>query len=252
MAKHLLLLLLYIPLLLLSDAWAQSDNNQLNDAPETLVIHMGELPGLINLDGSGPFVDFVRFLDDQDPNTQIEITVFPIHRAINGIVQGSADLMLPAVRPTKTVTDLPFAFSSESFGDVTHVLYTHKNNPLPVDVLWANPEPYTIEAVPYYMPFKVKRSHSIEQSLRRLAAGRIDGFVWAQEEADMVLKQLGLTNIRRAHFADFQDVFVIPKGEKGQAIDAYLTALITRLRDSGALAREYYKVHRPYVDWQPE
>ncbi|OOF27726.1 ABC transporter substrate-binding protein [Salinivibrio sp. IB872] len=252
MGKRLLLLLLYIILLPLSDTWAKSDNNQLNDAPETLVIHMGELPGLINLDGSGPFVDFVRFLDDQDPNTQIEITVFPIHRAINGIVQGSADLMLPAVRPTKTVTDLPFAFSSESFGDVTHVLYTHKNNPLPVDVLWANPEPYTIEAVPYYMPFKVKRSHSIEQSLRRLAAGRIDGFVWAQEEADMVLKQLGLTNIRRAHFADFQDVFVIPKGEKGQAIDAYLTALITRLRDSGALAREYYKVHRPYVDWQPE
>ncbi|OOF26420.1 ABC transporter substrate-binding protein [Salinivibrio proteolyticus] len=252
MAKHLLLLLLYIPLLILSDAWAQSDNSFKNNAPKKLVIHMGELPGLINLDGSGPFVDFVRFLDDQDPNTQIEITVFPIHRAINGIVQGSADLMLPAVRPTKTVTDLPFAFSSESFGDVTHVLYTHKNNPLPVDVLWTNPKPYTIEAVPYYMPFKVERSHGIEQSLRRLAAGRIDGFVWAQEEADMMLKQLGLTNIRRAHFADFQDVFVIPKGEKGEAIDAYLTALITRLRDSGALAREYYKVHRPYVDWQPE
>ncbi|WBA13618.1 type 2 periplasmic-binding domain-containing protein [Salinivibrio proteolyticus] len=245
-------LLSALVLFLIGPSPIQAQPSNSDAPPHTLVIHMGELPGLINLDGSGPFVDFVRFLDDQDPNTQIEITVFPIHRAINGIVQGSADLMLPAVRPTKTVTDLPFAFSSESFGDVTHVLYTHKNNPLPVDVLWANPEPYTIEAVPYYMPFKVKRSHSIEQSLRRLAAGRIDGFVWAQEEADMMLKQLGLTNIRRAHFADFQDVFVIPKGEKGQAIDAYLTALITRLRDSGALAREYYKVHRPYVDWQPE
>ncbi|OOF12641.1 MULTISPECIES: ABC transporter substrate-binding protein [unclassified Salinivibrio] len=252
MAKHLLLLLLYITLLSAPAAWAQSGTNHQNGVPQTLVIHMGELPGLIQLDGSGPFVDFVRFLDAQDPNVQIDIEVFPIHRAINGIVQGNADLMLPAVRPTKTVTDLPFAFSSESFGDVTHVLYTNKHKPLPVDVLWANPERYTIEAVPYYMPFKVTRSHSITQSLRRLAAGRIDGFVWAQEEADLILKQLGLTNIRRAHFADFQDVFVIPKGEKGEAIDAYLTALITRLRENGTLAREYYKVHRPYVDWQPE
>ncbi|OOE89525.1 MULTISPECIES: ABC transporter substrate-binding protein [unclassified Salinivibrio] len=227
-------------------AVARSESNHV------IKLYMGELPGLINLDQSGPFVDFVHFLDDQDPNTHIEIEVFPIHRAINGIVQGRADMMLPAVRPPSTVTDLPFAFSRESFGDVTHVLYTNKNNPLPVDELWAEPERYNIEAVPYYMPFNVARSHGIKQSLLRLAAGRIDGFVWAQEEADMILKQLGLTHIHRAHFADLQDVFVIPKGEQGKPIDAYLTTLITRLRNSGQLEKAYRKVHRPYVDWQPE
>ncbi|OOE86650.1 ABC transporter substrate-binding protein [Salinivibrio sharmensis] len=218
---------------------------------KTYVAHLGELPGLINLDGSGAFVDFVRYLDKQDPSTKILIEVFPIHRAINSVVQGRADFGLPAVRPTREVSTLPFAFSEVSFGQVTHVLYTNRAAPLSVKELWASPSRYTIEAVPYYMPFKVQRSHSIKQSLLRLAAGRIDGFVWAQEEADLALKELGLTMIKRAHFADFDDVFFIPKGIAGREIDAYLTRLITRLREQGNLMHEYRKVHRPYVDWQP-
>ncbi|SIN84118.1 ABC transporter substrate-binding protein [Salinivibrio sp. ES.052] len=223
-----------------------------NDQVEnTYVAHLGELPGLINPDGTGAFVDFVRYLDEQDPTTKINIEIFPIHRAINGVVKGHADFGLPAVRPPSNVTHLPFAFSEVSFGLVTHVLYTNKALPLAVEELWAQPSLYTIEAVPYYMPFEVQRSHSIQQSLLRLAAGRIDGFVWAQEEADMMLKALDLAMIKRAHFADFQDVFVIPKGESGEEIDAYLTQLITRLRESGELTAEYRKVHRPYVNWQP-
>ncbi|WP_201264086.1 transporter substrate-binding domain-containing protein [Salinivibrio sp. HTSP] len=244
MPRHYLPLLLFISLLILSAPTRAT-------IEQTYVAHLGALPGLINLDGSGAFVDFVRYLDAQDPSTKINIEVFPIHRAINHVAQGQADFGLPAVRPTREVSTLPFDFSEVSFGQVTHVLYTNKAVPLTVKELWANPSRYTIEAVPYYMPFKVQRAHSIKQSLLRLAAGRIDGFIWAQEEADMVLKELGLTTIKRAHFADLEDVFFIPKGEAGREIDAYLTRLITRLREEGDLAREYRKVHRPYVDWQP-
>ncbi len=49
----------------------------------------------------------------------------------------------------------------------------------------------------------------------------------------------------------YRTCFFIPKGKAGEEIDTYLTQLITRLRESGDLAREYRKVHRPYVDWQP-
>ncbi|MBF4318479.1 ABC transporter substrate-binding protein, partial [Vibrio anguillarum] len=73
-----------------------------------------------------------------------------------------------------------------------------------------------------YIPFEVARSNSINASLLKVAAGRIDGFVWAQEEADIALKSLGLENVSRQHFADFKDVFVIAHGSKGDEVDQYL------------------------------
>ena len=242
--KRFVLLLVFV--LLTSQSIYANDNVE-----KTYVAHLGELPGLINLDKTGAFVEFIRYLDAQDPATEIEIEVYPIHRAINGVVRGEADFGLPAVRPPGEVAGLPFSFSEVSFGHVTHILYTNKAFPLSVETLLSNPSLYRVEAVPYYMPFKVLRSHSIKQSLQRLASGRIDAFIWAQEEADMTLKALGLNGIERAHFADLPDVFFIPKGKAGEEIDTYLTQLITRLRESGDLAREYRKVHRPYVDWQP-
>ena len=108
-----------------------------------------------------------------------------------------------------------------------------------------------IEAVPDYMPFPVQRSMSIEQSLRKLSRGRIDAFVWAQEEADLMLKQLGLTNIRREFFGDFEDVFIIQKGAAGDEMDEFLRQAIDQLAASGKLAEIYEKIHRPYVEWQP-
>ncbi|MGT0149004.1 hypothetical protein ACT691_01755 [Vibrio metschnikovii] len=57
-----------------------------------------ELPGLINADGSGPFVDFVRRIDELDPDIKINIYVYPMHRALYGIINGSANFALPAIR----------------------------------------------------------------------------------------------------------------------------------------------------------
>lgn len=84
-----------------------------------------------------------------------------------------------------------------------------------------------------------------------MAAGRIDGFVWAQEEADIALRNLGIKNISRQHFADFKDVFVIPLGSKGDEIDQYLTKIISQLEASGELKILYEAIHLPYDNWQP-
>ncbi|MBF4307323.1 ABC transporter substrate-binding protein, partial [Vibrio anguillarum] len=88
-------------------------------------------------------------------------------------------------------------------------------------------------------------------SLLKVAAGRIDGFVWAQEEADIALKSLGLENVSRQHFADFKDVFVIAHGSKGDEVDQYLTRILSQLEESGELKILYDAIHRPYDDWQP-
>lgn len=108
-----------------------------------------------------------------------------------------------------------------------------------------------IEATPGFLPIPLQRSMSIEQSLRKLSRGRIDAFIWAQEEADLVLRQLGLTNIHREHFGDFEDVFIIAKGAAGDDMDHFLNTAIDRLAASGKLAEIYSRLHRPYEVWQP-
>ncbi|EKO3790685.1 ABC transporter substrate-binding protein [Vibrio metschnikovii] len=215
-----------------------------------IIAHLGELPGLINADGSGPFVDFVRRIDELDPDIKINIYVYPIHRALYGIINGSANFALPAIRTDDPEKKLPFRFSSKTFGLVTHVLYTNKNKPFTSEQLWSQPNNYTIEAVPEYMPFNVSRSSSINSYLLKLSMGRIDGFVWAQEEADIALRQLDLENIHRQFFYDFEDVFIIPKGNKGDWIDDYLTRMIDKLKESGELEAIYKTIHLPYDDWQ--
>ncbi|MGT0149003.1 hypothetical protein ACT691_01750 [Vibrio metschnikovii] len=105
--------------------------------------------------------------------------------------------------------------------------------------MWSQPNNYTIEAVLEYMPFNVSRSSSINSYLLKPSMGRIDGFVWAQEEADIALRQLDLENIHRQFFYDFEDVFIIPKGNKGDWIDDYLTRMIDKLKESGELEAIY-------------
>ncbi len=216
--------------------------------------HLGELPGLINADKTGPFVDLVHGIDALYPDMTIEITIYPIARAMAGVINGKADFSLPAIRNLHDADMLPYRFSTRSFGKVAHVIYSNTANPVTTDMAYgieATQRDLLIEAVPGELPFQVQRSMSIEQSLRKLSRGRIDAFIWAQEEADLMLRQLGLTNIQREFFGDFEDVFIIQKGAAGNEMDAFLAQAIERLAASGKLEEIYSKIHRPYEHWQP-
>ena len=256
----------HIPLLLLAAALTgsvtlglsrstASDTATTQAKPVRIInAHLGELPGLINADKTGPFVDLVHAIDDLYPDVTIKITIYPIARAMAGVIAGKADLGLPAIRNLKDAEMLPYRFSTRSFGKVTHVIYSNTANPVTTDMAYGivpTKRDLLIEAVPDYMPFSVQRSMSIEQSLRKLSRGRIDAFVWAQEEADLMLKHLGLTNVRREFFGDFEDVFIIQKGAAGDEMDEFLRNAIDQLAASGKLAEIYNKIHRPYVEWQP-
>ncbi|MDM5072925.1 transporter substrate-binding domain-containing protein [Aeromonas bestiarum] len=216
--------------------------------------HLGELPGLINADKTGPFVDLVRAIDEQSPEVSIRITIYPIARAMAGVIAGKADFSLPAIRNLHDADMLPYRFSTRSFGKVTHVIYSNTAHPVTTDMAYGvepTQRDLLIEATPGFLPIPLQRSMSIEQSLRKLSRGRIDAFIWAQEEADLVLRQLGLTNIHREHFGDFEDVFIIAKGAAGDDMDHFLSTAIDRLAASGKLAEIYSRLHRPYEVWQP-
>ncbi len=92
---------------------------------------------------------------------------------------------------------------------------------------------------------------SIEQSLRKLArahrrlhlgpgGGRPDA---APAQADQ--HSPGTPG-------DFEDVFIIAKGPTGDEVDRFLGEAIERPAASGRLAEIYSRLHRPYVEWQPQ
>lgn len=259
MTRHLPLLLLVATLLGsatlgLSQTTASDKGTEQPKQVRVLNAHLGELPGLINADKTGPFVDLVHAIDDLYPDVTIKITIYPIARAMAGVISGKADLGLPAIRNLKDIDMLAYRFSTRSFGKVAHVIYSNTAYPVTTDMAYGivpTKRDLLIEAVPDYMPFPVQRSMSIEQSLRKLSRGRIDAFVWAQEEADLMLRQLQLTNIHREHFGDFEDVFIIAKGAAGDEMDRFIGEAIDKLAASGKLTEIYSKLHLPYVQWQP-
>lgn len=259
MTRHLPLLLLVAALLGsatlgLSQTTASDKGTEQPKPVRVLNANLGELPGLINADKTGPFVDLVHGIDALYPDMTIEITIYPIARAMAGVINGKADFSLPAIRNLHDADMLPYRFSTRSFGKVTHIIYSNTAYPVTTDMAYGivpTKRDLLIEATPGFLPIPLQRSMSIEQSLRKLSRGRIDAFIWAQEEADLMLRQLQLTNIHREHFGDFEDVFIIAKGTAGDEMDSFLGEAIDKLATSGKLSEIYSKLHIPYVQWQP-
>ncbi len=81
MTRHpsLLLLLLLCLTGLTSLSLSRADTAPAPAAKPVRILnaHLGELPGLINADKTGPFVDLVRAIDDLYPEVSIRITIYP-------------------------------------------------------------------------------------------------------------------------------------------------------------------------------
>jgi polar amino acid transport system substrate-binding protein len=242
-------------LLLLYGLRLPAKNNS-SSTSHNLIAHVGLLPFLIESESKGSFIELLKAIDEVYTEGEIHIVALPMKRAIRGVIYGKADLSFPAMRHHQFDTKkLPYRFSSTPFGKVAHVMYMNKNRIFNIKKLQAakNGEAMKliIQGVPDFWPFPVKETRSIESALRQVNAGRIDGLLWAQEETDIVLKRVGLKNIYRVHFGDYDDVFILPLGERGNIVDAILTKAIVKLRLNNRLKTIYQKVHQPYLKWQP-
>jgi polar amino acid transport system substrate-binding protein len=151
---------------------------------------------------------------------------------------------------------------TERMGSVSFVIYSHREKPLTKQMLddairnahSGASFPYSIEVpqgIEDQFPFPAISSNYVYQSLKKVAAKRIDALVWAQEETDLTLKHLKLGGIRRDFWQTFDDVILIPKGPAGDRMNAILSKALTTLKASGRLGQLYFHIHRPYNDWQP-
>lgn len=114
--------------------------------------------------------------------------------------------------------------------------------------------PYRIEtdrAHIHFFDFPMIPKSRIKSSLRMVELGRIDGFIFAQEESDDVIKDNKYIHIKREYYQTYEVKLVLPKGKRGDEVDLLLTEAIRKLKASGKHKELAHRVHFPYKDWQP-
>ena len=171
-------------------------------------------------DGSltGAYVELIRALDHLT-NIRTEMNIVPFKRSVRNLILGEADYHIPLIRiPGVDMKQLPYAFSTDTLFQVPFVLYTNKNSPVDIENL-SEHSIITDSAHIDFFPFPVEGLSCLPCAIRMVDMGRVDGFIFAQNEIDPIIKELELTNVHRQLYKNFDVKILIPKGENGQEID---------------------------------
>ncbi len=199
----------------------------------------------------GAYVDLIRALD-KISGSKTNIIIAPFKRSILNLINNNVDFHIPLIEATEITSDtLSYAFSSETLFKVPFVLYTNKNKALNLDSL----NNYTIAtdiAHTNFFPFKTLGKSCLSCVLEMVDRGRIDGFIFAQNEIDPFIKELKLKNIHRQLYQNFDVKILIPKGDKGKDIDKYFSDGIKKLKQTGEFDRILKPIVSPYIEWQQQ
>ncbi len=196
------------------------------------------------------FVELVETMA-KTSGKDIEYQAVPFNKSMHDLVDGKADFHIPLIKAENIPeSKLDYAYSTETIFHVNFVLYTNKDKPIDKSKL----KDYKIEtdlAHVAYFDFPIKGSNKTASSLKKVNAGRIDGFIFADSSSDPILKKEGLKNIKRELYKVFDVKIILPKGEKGKATDAFLTETIQKMRADGSFDKIMSPLDQPYNDWQP-
>lgn len=210
---------------------------------------LGQLPIYSESPEKGILVDLIKAIETES-GKQISISVMPFARSINNVITGDADFHMPLIAPGNAADGLDYAYSTATIFHVNFVLYTKKNSGITKDNL-KNAKVETDIAHTNYFDFNITGSANPEQSLKKVNAGRIDAFVFADFAMDPLIKKNDLTNIKRDLYRTYEVKIVLPKGGTGGTTDTLLSQTIEKIRAKG----EYEKIMgialAPYDNWQP-
>src|SRR3569623_984972 len=215
-----------------------------------LVGSIAQMPVVSESADKGVLIDLIRAIE-KEAGVTIKREVVPFARSMDYVINHRADFHFPLiVNPESNPAKLDFDFSTETVYTVNFVIYSNKNKPLDMAKLGT----YKLEtdrAHIQYFPFPTEASSSLENSLKRVDAGRIDGFIFAALESDSIIKQDNLKYIHRSLYKTFDVKIILPKGGRGGETDKLLTSAIESLRKKGLYDKIMASVEQPYVDWQP-
>jgi len=196
----------------------------------------------------GVLVDFVKAMS-KATGTPISFVVEPFARSMNNVIEAkTADFHLPLIVPPAPPPN--HDFSTAVIFHVNFTLYTHKDSKVTRD----NLDQFKLETDNAHIPYikeKTTGSASIENSLKKVDAGRLDGFIFADFACDPIIKAQNLKNIKRTLYNRFDVRIVLPKGGKGGPVDKFLSEAIEKLKASGEFDKIMGPIDTPFDPWQP-
>lgn len=198
----------------------------------------------------GAYVELIRALDKLT-SSKTEMDVVPFKRSISNLTSGRADYHIPLIKiPGVPESELPYSFSTETLFQVSFVLYTNKSHPIDAEKL-RDYSLITDSAHTDFFPFPIRGTACLPCAIKMVNAGRIDGFIFAQNEIDPIIRAQGLTNVHRQLYKNYDVKIVLPKGQRGKEVDAYFSEGIKILRERGEYDKLLAPVLLPYQEWQP-
>lgn len=195
----------------------------------------------------GPYVDMLKLIE-KNSALRFEISVYPFSRSLKNIIDESADIHIPLIK-NPTSTNKKYQLSSFTLFTVPFVLYTLRSKNISADNV-AGLKIRTDSAHTSFFPFKTIPSHCIECSLKMVNIGRIDGYIFAQVEADHFLKKDGIQNIQRQLYKEFEVKMVFSNSKKGNKTKKCVTEAISKVIKSPLFKKTIKKLISPYDDWQ--
>jgi polar amino acid transport system substrate-binding protein len=217
---------------------------------EELKVSLAQMPIYAESVDKGVLVDLSKALA-KELGMPLSLAVVPFARSIDNVVKGEADFHMPLIEsPGYQKETLDFDLSTATIFHVNFTLYENKNKPLNMDAL----QGYTIEtdvAHTNYFPFPTVASSCLDCSLKKVDAGRIDGFIFADFASDPLIKENNLKNIRRRLYRVFDVKIVLPKGARGGELDAKLSRAIEDMSARGDYQKIMNAIDLPFSDWQP-
>jgi polar amino acid transport system substrate-binding protein len=219
------------------------------ESSKKYVASFAKMPVYAESVDKGILIDLVKAIE-KVKNVSIERIVTVFARSMHNVKTRKADFHLPLIQlPEQSVGQLDYDHSTETIFHVNFVLYSNKNK----DINLKNLDQFFIEtdrAHVDYFNFKINASSCIECSLKKVAIGRIDGFIFADFASDPVVKANQL-DVKRQLYRRFNVKIILPRGGNGGSVDHFLSSGISKLKASGEYDKIMSKLDSPYDDWQP-
>lgn len=219
-------------------------------AGKTWKVSLAQMPVYAESLDKGVLVDLVKALEKVSGD-KVELQVVPFPRSMADVQDKKVDLHMPLIQlPGSETGTAKFDYSTDTIFHVNFTMYSTKG----VDVTPATAPKFKVEtelAHVDYFGFPIVPSNSIEGSLKKVNAGRVDAFVFADAACDPVVKSAGLSNLKRQLYKRWDVKVVLPKGARGGAGDKWLAENIAKLRSSGQYDKIMGVLDTPYQDWQP-
>lgn len=177
-------------------------------------------------------IDFVETLaNEADADLLYEIV--PFKRSLLSVSAGRADMHVPLLQPDESlVIDEKLMYSEAALFEVPFYIYMAAGSDVSASLIGT--EGIVVEtdiAHTHFFPFPIVGSDCLECSLEKLALGRIDAFIYAEDTTERSIEKLGLGLVlRRKYYKTFPVKAVLPRTQCGEILNRKLNEIVPRAR----------------------